>query len=180
MLPAFPNALSALRLTRVCNDDGLPTPPDGPLSAEFWHELRSEFLIPSDEAFFNTGTLGSSPRIVRDAVITHMNHVDKDIAHWDYKADHEQYFTGYAQETWVRAKLAQLINAEADDVALTQNATFGMNFMANGLDLGPGTEVLVDQGAHPGGRCGWELRDKRYGASVSSYRFPRRRRIPQS
>ena len=80
---------------------------------EFWHDLRKEFLIPQDEAFFNTGTLGSSPRIVREAVIDHMNHVDRDIAHWDYKPDHEQYFTGYAQELWVREKLARLINARA-------------------------------------------------------------------
>ena len=172
LLPAFPTALSALRTTRVCNDDGVPLPPAGPISAEFWHELRNEFLIPRDEAFFNTGTLGSSPRVVRDAVINHMNHVDKDIAHWDYKADHEQYFTGYAQESWLREKIGKLINAETDDIALTQNATFGMNFMANGLDLGLGAEVLVDQGAHPGGRCGWELRDKRYGAQVKLVPLP--------
>jgi hypothetical protein len=35
----------------------------------------------------------------------------------------------------LRTKLGKLINAEAADIALTQNAT-GMNFMANGLDLG--------------------------------------------
>src|SRR5687767_874091 len=71
----------------------LPVPPAGDmLPEEFWAELRTQFLIPRDEAFFNTGTLGSSPRVVLDAVIEHMTHVDRDIAHWDYKAGHEQYF----------------------------------------------------------------------------------------
>ena len=47
--------------------------------------------------------------------------------------------------------------------------TFGMNYIANGLDLGLGDEVVVMSGAHPGGRCGWELRDKRYGANVKLF-----------
>ena len=158
--------------SRVCDAAGLPTPPEGPLPLEFWQELRKEFLIPLDEAFFNTGTLGSSPRIVRETVIEHMNHVDRDIAHWDYVPEHEQYFTGYAPELWLREKLARLINAGAADVALTQNATLGTNFVANGLDLGLGDEVIVMEGAHPGGRCGWQLRDKRYGPAVKLVRAP--------
>lgn len=158
----------------------IPAPPSGALSdAEFWEELRREFLIPRDEAFFNTGTLGSSPRAVLNAVIEHMTHVDRDIAHWDYKPDHENYFTGYAPEESVRAKLARLINADVDEVALTQNATFGMNFIANGLSLGVGDEVIVMEGAHTGGRCGWELRDKRYGANVKAVRVPVPPRDPQ-
>lgn len=141
-------------------------PRDGLPDAEFWAELRKQFLIPAGEAFFNTGTLGASPLPVLNAVIEHMRHVDRDIAHWDYKAGHENYFTGYYAEEGVRTKLARLINADVAEVAVTQNATFGMNFVANGLDLGLGDEVLVMTGAHPGGRCGWELRDKRYGAAV--------------
>lgn len=152
--------------------DGMPTPPPGPLPPEFWHELRSEFLIPSDEAFFNTGTLGSSPRVVLDAVVDHMTHVERDVAHWDYKEGHERFFTGYYPETPLRAKIGALVNADAEEIALTQNATFGMNFMANGLDLGPGDEVVVMTSAHPGGRCGWELRDARYGPSVRSVDVP--------
>ena len=150
----------------------LPHIPTGTLSPDFWTELRKQFLIPRDEAFFNTGTLGSSPRVVLDAVVEHMTHVDRDIAHWDYKPDHENYFTGYYPELGVRTKIARLINAAAEEIALTQNATFGMNFLANGLDLGPGDEIVIDEGAHPGGRCGWELRSKRYGAYVKYVRVP--------
>jgi selenocysteine lyase/cysteine desulfurase len=140
--------------------------PAGALEQEFWRDLRREFLIPADEAFFNTGTLGSQPREVLDAVVDHMTHVVRDIAHWDYRPGNEQYFTGYNPETRVREKLAALIGADTDEVALTQNATMGMSFVANGLDLGSGDEVIIMQGAHTGGRGGWELRDKRYGAHV--------------
>ena len=143
-----------------------PTPPAGELAPEFWAELRGQFLIPREEAFFNTGTLGSSPRVVLDAVVAHMTHVDRDIAHWDYKPGHENFFTGYYPEDGVRAKVASLLSADRDEIALTQNATFGMNFVANGLELSPSDEVVAMAGAHPGGRCGWELRDHRYGPTV--------------
>jgi selenocysteine lyase/cysteine desulfurase len=144
----------------------MPEPPTGPLPVEFWHELRQQFLIPADEAFFNTGTLGSSPRAVLDAVVEHMTHIERDIAHWDYKGDHEQYFAGYFPERGIREKIARAINADADEISLTQNATVGMNFMANGLPLEPGDEVVVMKGAHPGGRSGWEIKDARYGPAV--------------
>jgi isopenicillin-N epimerase len=176
-LVAVPQRLRAQR--SILDVTAAPVPPAGDtLPEEFWAELRTQFLIPREEAFFNTGTLGSSPRVVLDAVIEHMTHVDRDIAHWDYKPGHENYFTGYYPEEEVRAKLATLINATPDEVALTQNATFGMNFIANGLSLGVGDEVLVMEGAHPGGRCGWELRDKRYGANVKYVRVPAAPREP--
>lgn len=150
----------------------VPAPVREAADDAFWNDLRDEFLIPRDEAFFNTGTLGSSPRVVLNAVVEHMTHVDRDIAHWDYKPDHENYFTGYYPEDWVRSKLARLIHADVDEVAVTQNATFGMNFVANGLSLDVGDEVIVMGGAHPGGRCGWELRDKRFGAHVKQVDLP--------
>jgi isopenicillin-N epimerase len=139
---------------------------DAASGEDFWADVRRQFLIPADEAFFNTGTLGSQPREVLAAVTEHMTHVVRDIAHWDYRPEHEQYFTGYAQELPVRSRLAALINADPDEIGLTQNATMAMNFVANGLDVGAGDDVVVMAGAHPGGRCGWELRGRRYGAEV--------------
>jgi isopenicillin-N epimerase len=165
-------ALPARAQARPAQAAAMPEPPAGELSVDFWDELRSQFLIPREEAFFNTGTLGSSPRVVLDAVVQHMTHVERDIAHWDYKPGHENFFTGYYAELPLRTKLAHLVNATADEIALTQNATFGMNFLANGLDLGPGDEILCDEFAHPGGRGGWELRAKRYGARVKWVPLP--------
>ncbi|HUH13075.1 MAG TPA: aminotransferase class V-fold PLP-dependent enzyme, partial [Longimicrobiales bacterium] len=169
-------ATAALALPRPAAARGAagapPVVPPGALTPEFWAELRGQFLIPQGEAFFNTGTLGSSPRVVLDAVVEHMTHVDRDIAHWDYKEGHENYFTGYYPEDGVRTKVAALLNADHDEIALTQNATFGMNFMANGLELSPSDEVVVMEGAHAGGRCGWELRDHRYGPTVRHVRVP--------
>ncbi|HEX8696996.1 MAG TPA: aminotransferase class V-fold PLP-dependent enzyme [Longimicrobium sp.] len=142
----------------------LRLPADG--GRDFWRTLRGEFLIPRDEAFFNAGTLGASPRAVLQAVVDHMTHVERDLAHWDYHPDHERFYTGYYPELPLRAKLGQVIGAGADEVALTANATMGMNLVANGLELEPGGEVLATEGAHVGCRTGWELRGKRHGVGL--------------
>jgi len=139
---------------------------------QYWRALRREFLIPSDEAFFNTGTLGSSPRIVGETVIDHMRQVDATIAHWDYKAGHPDYLTGYGPEPEIRAKIAALVGADTEEIALTQNATVGMNYVANGLPLQPGDEVILTDQEHPGGRTGWDLKAKRYGIYVKNVHVP--------
>ncbi len=147
-------------------------PPDQLEGEAFWKQVREEFLIPRDEAFFNTGTLGSSPRVVLQAVIDHMTHVDSTIAHWDYRPEHPDYFTGYRPEAELRGRIAELVGAEADEIALTINATMGMNLVANGLDLAPGDEILMTDQEHPGGRTGWELRAKRHGCFVKQLHVP--------
>ncbi len=153
----------ASSLTKVVGPD---IPPAGTLSKEFWLALRSQFLIPPDEAFFNTGTAGASPRQVLKAMIDHMLHVDRDLAHWDYKPGTENYYSGYYPEEGLRKKFARLINADFEEVAITGNSTLGMNFVANGVTLAAGEEVIIMEDAHIGGRCGWELKAKRYGSVV--------------
>ncbi len=165
--PLVPRDLLALEPTpaaapkpRMPSELGVPGTP------EFWKKLRGEFTIPRDHVFFNTGTLGSSPLIVQETVIAHMRHVDRDIANWDYVAEHEQFFTGYAAELDIRTAFAKVLGCAGKDLALTQNATFGMNFVAHGLELRAGDEVIVLQNAHTGGRRGYDLRAKRDGIVV--------------
>lgn len=138
----------------------------------FWTALRTQFTIPPGQAFFNTATLGSSPRAVQEALTTSIQHVCRDICDWDYKPDHENFFTGYYPEMPSRDLLATTLNCSGRDVALTHNATFGMNFVANGLDLRPGDEVVVTNQAHPGGRKGFDLRAKRDGIVVREIIVP--------
>jgi len=138
----------------------------------YWRAMRREFTIPNDEAFFNTCTLGSSPRVVQDTVIDHARMVDATIAHWDYKAEHPDWFTGYRPELELRNKLGQLIGCAGEEIALTQNATLGANYMANGLTLHPGDEVIMTNQEHVGCESPWQLRAKRYGIYIKKVAVP--------
>jgi selenocysteine lyase/cysteine desulfurase len=138
----------------------------------YWRNLRREFLIPAEEAFFNTGTLGSPPRVVLQAVTDHLGQAAGTIAHWDYKPEHPDYFTGYRPEVEIRRKLAALVGADPDEIALSQNATLGANYVANGLDLRPGDEVIITNQEHIGCEGPWQLKAKRYGVYVKKVTVP--------
>jgi isopenicillin-N epimerase len=138
----------------------------------YWSWIRKQFSIPLDEAYFNTGTIGACPRPVLDAVIESMQSMESTIAHYDYRAEHPEYIAGYRSQDALRQKAGSLINASGAEIALTQNATMGINFIANGLDLKPGDEVLITDQEHPGSTGPWDLRAKRQGIVVKRLAIP--------
>jgi isopenicillin-N epimerase len=146
-----------------------PTPtrfaPDAP-DAEVFAEARRHFLLPADVAYFNTGTLGASPREVVDAVTASLHRLESELADWDYSRQDGEPLTGYQELPQVRAAVGALINAATEEVALTQNATMGMGFLANGLDLQPGDEVVTTDQEHVGGISPWRLAARRRGVVV--------------
>ncbi|MBZ5498145.1 MAG: aminotransferase class V-fold PLP-dependent enzyme [Acidobacteriia bacterium] len=143
----------------------------------FWKKIRKMFLVPANKAFFNTGTLGAQPAVVYDTVVQHMRKVAADIAEWDYKGD--DWISGYGPLPVIRGKLAALMNASTEEISLIENATTGMDIVANGLDLNPGDEILGTDQEHPGGRHGWDVKAKRCGAVYRQVPMPRPPRDPE-
>jgi isopenicillin-N epimerase len=141
-----------------------PLPEDG--ASDYWEKLRRQFPMPADEAFCNTGTMGASPLRVLHAVVDYMVKSMVEVAHVDWHGGGMSLLSGYGAYTELRSKVGRLINADHTLVALTQNATMGMNLLSNGLDLPRGAGVVVTNIEHPGGRCGWELLAKRRGTKL--------------
>ena len=127
---------------------------------------REHFLVPAGVAYCNTGTLGASPREVVDALTEGARRIEADLAAWPYEQADGEPLTGYQQLSEVRGALGRFVNASADEIALTQNATMGINFLANGLDLAPGDEVISTDQEHGGGISPWRLLAKRRGIVV--------------
>lgn len=167
-VPAAAAAGTALGArTPLAGRQELPT--DG---ESYWNHLRWQFLIPEGQAYFNTGTLGASPRAVVDAVTDHLRYVEESLALWDFSADRPERLAGYRPERGLRQKLADFVHGSLDEIGLTANATMAMNLMANGLDLQAGDEVLITDKEHPGGRSGWDVRQKRHGVIVKEVPVP--------
>lgn len=144
-----------------------------PDSPSFWKELRRQFPMPIDEAYCNTGTIGITPIRVINAMYNHVLVSNTNAAHINWRDDGKDLLSGYAPYVEIREKIGKLINTEYKNVALTQNATMGMNLLANGLEIPKNAEILTTDIEHPGGRSGWELHSKRYGSKHLMVNIPK-------
>ncbi|MEA3420186.1 MAG: aminotransferase class V-fold PLP-dependent enzyme [Acidobacteriota bacterium] len=128
--------------------------PDG----VYWDALRRHFLFKDGVIMMNNGTVGPMPKPVFNTLMK------------TFKVQATNPFDTYnfipRKKEEVRAKLARFINASIDEIVITRNTTEGMNFVANGLDLNEGDEVLLSTMEHPGGTHPWKLKEKRYGIKI--------------
>jgi selenocysteine lyase/cysteine desulfurase len=148
--------------TATARTAGPPAPDDAAVFAE----ARRHFLIPEHVTYGNTGTLGASPREVVDAVALGTRRIEAALAEWPYFEADGEPLTGYQPLVELRAAVGSFLGASAEEIALTQNATMGMGFLANGLALQPGDEVLSTDQEHVGGICPWRLKARRHGIVV--------------
>jgi selenocysteine lyase/cysteine desulfurase len=135
----------------------------------YWAELRKQFLIPEDEVYLNNGTVGSSPAPVLRAVFDGYTKTEQMA-----QEDPENYpIWGYEPYNAYRDPLAAFIGCTRDELALVRNATEGNSYIANGIDMKPGDEVLMTDQEHPSGEGPWKLKAKRYGVVVKMVTLPK-------
>ena len=135
----------------------------------YWTEIRKQFLIPADEVYLNNGTVGSSPAPVLRAVFDGYNETEKMA-----QSDPEDYpIWGYGAWNEFRDPLAAFVGCTRDELALVRNATEANSYIANGVDLKAGDEVLMTDQEHPGGEHPFNLRAKRYGIVVKKVTLPK-------
>ena len=135
----------------------------------YWTELRKQFLIPAENIYLNNGTVGSSPAPVLRAIFDGYNETEKMA-----QSDPEDYpIWGYAAWNEFRDPLAAFVGCTRDEIALVRNATEANSYIANGVDLKAGDEVLMTDQEHPGGEHPWDLRAKRYGIVVKKVTLPK-------
>ncbi len=132
----------------------------------YWLRLRREqFLLPEWRAYLNTGSVGSAPRPVLQAMSEYMERGAS------YSKD-EYPRWGYEAMDFHRSLIADFAGASKEEIALTHNATESMSLIANGLDLKAGDEVLISDQEHPSGRGCWQLKQARVGIRIREARIP--------
>jgi L-cysteine/cystine lyase len=107
--------------------------------------FRSEFPVFARRVYLNTGTDGPLPSRAVDAARAQL---ERESSQGRSGADHFAALERMTDE--LRARLAALLNAETDELALTRSTTDGINTVLGGFGLREGDEVLTSDEEHPG------------------------------
>ncbi len=114
--------------------------------------LRDLFLLRDDVTFLNHGSFGACPRPVFAEYQRLQRELEAEPV--DFLHTHR---TLPARLAAARARLAQFLGAERDELVFVANATTGLNIAARSIPLAPGDEVLTT--------------DHEYGAMDRMWRF---------
>ena len=126
----------------------------------YWHAVRSQFLLREDLALMNAANLCPSPFPVMEAVFKYTRDLDTD-ASFQNRAKYRQI----REDT--REKMARLLGAHADEIALVRNTSEANNVISSGYHLGAGDEVLLSDLNHPSNNKAWEVKSRRYGFKIN-------------
>ena len=91
-----------------------------------WNDIRQQFPVTNDCVYLNTAAAGPLARTTAEAAQVYYEQMmnDGDV-HWD---------AWLARREQVRAKVAEFINAEPDEIGLTTNTSSGMNLIVDALE----------------------------------------------
>lgn len=139
----------------------------------YWRLVRDHFPLSKNKTYFNNGTMGPTPSYTLQKMASHVNYFSVHAADVDYKnGSGPELLTGYFPYIDIRKKVGAVLNADYKSIALTQNATFGMNYVANGLTLRKGDELLNTDQEHGGGYAAWQQAAKRWGCVYKQAELP--------
>ena len=120
-------------------------------------------------AFFNHSGVSPMPKPAADAMRRYVE-----------QSENDAYMTGqwYKQAEATRRCAAQLVNADAKEIAFIKNTSEGLAFVANGLDWRPGDEILSTRSEYPANVYPWMAAQQRFGIKHIMIHERADRRIP--
>lgn len=136
----------------------LQAEPGGPQAANenYWKMLRGHYPLEDGLLYFNAANIAPASRGVLDRYHLYLRDFEANPAF----QNREKYDPMREQ---VRAKLARLLHAEADEIAITRNTSEGTNTLITGLDLKAGDEIVISEHNHQCNNEAWTVRARRHG-----------------
>lgn len=131
--------------------------PQTPRSLSDWGQVRERFAIEPGLSYLNTGTFG--PPLLEALDIETKDRLAMSRNYPVHFVDH--YMTKNLPD--LVGQMASFVGALPDEIAFTTGSTESMSYIANGLDLREGDEILATTHEHQAGAYPWILAGKRRG-----------------
>ena len=139
--------------------------PGAAADEDFWGLVKDAFPVREGLIFMHAANLCPSPVSVQLRVFELTRDVDRDAS-----SNNRRKFGQLREDA--RAALARFLGAGADEIAIVRNTSAANATVVNGLDLGPGDEVVLWDQNHPTNSTSWDVRAERYGYTVKRVGTP--------
>jgi selenocysteine lyase/cysteine desulfurase len=132
---------------------------------DFWREIQQAFTVDRSIINLNNGGVSPSPRIVQEAMRRALEYSNEAPVHTMWRVLEPQIES-------VRRGLAASFGCDAEEMAITRNASESLETCIFGLDLKAGDEVLTTNQDYPRMLTSWQQRARREGIKVKMISFP--------
>jgi isopenicillin-N epimerase len=144
---------------------GDKTPQEVAADEDFWAEIRNAFSIDRNIVNLNNGYCSPAPRVVQDAMRRYLDY--SDMGPW-----HTMINVLERQAEVVRRRIAQAAGCDAEEIAITRNASESLENAQYGIDLKAGDEVLTTNQDYPRMLSTFRQRERREGIVLKTISFP--------
>lgn len=160
-------ALNPRRAAAVARDlaGATESPADLARDEAFWFEAQQAFTIDRSLINFNNGGVSPSPAIVQEAMKRHLDYSNT-------APPYTMWRILEPQREPVRSSLARAFGCDREEIALTRNASEGLQICQLGFDLEAGDEVLTTTQDYGRMVTTFQQRERREGIVLRQFQIP--------
>ncbi|NNE69351.1 MAG: aminotransferase class V-fold PLP-dependent enzyme [Rhodothermales bacterium] len=132
---------------------------------EFWYRIQQAWTVDRTLVNLNNGGVSPAPAIVQEAMKRHLDYSNKAPVYTMWRILEPQ-------REGVRQRIAREFGVDGEEIALTRNASEGLQICQLGIDLKEGDEVLTT--THDYGRMltTFRQRERREGIKMVQFSLP--------
>lgn len=132
---------------------------------DFWFQVRHAFTVDRNIINLNNGGVSPSPKVVMETEKRYLEISNMGPAHYMWNIVEPEVES-------VRRRLAESFGCDPEEIAITRNASEGLEIVQLGLDLKRGDEVLTTNQDYPRMITTWKQRERREGIVLKQITFP--------
>ncbi len=144
---------------------GRKAPEDLASDESFWFEVQQAFTADRSLVNLNNGGVCPSPAVVQEAMKRHLDYSNTAPVYTMWRILEPQ-------REGVRKRLARAFGCDTEEIALTRNASEGLQICQFGFDLQPGDEVLTTNQDYPRMITTFQQRERREGIVLRQFSIP--------
>ena len=141
------------------------TPDEIARDESFWFKVQQAFSVDRSIINLNSGGVSPSPAVVQAAMRRYLDYSNTAPVYTMWRILEPQ-------REGVRKDLARFFGCDPEEIALTRNASEGLQICQFGFDLKPGDEVLTTNQDYPRMITTWKQRERREKIILKQFSIP--------